>query len=233
VIELAAAATAAAGICAGPMVSRYVGEARLARLCARERVLCLTYDDGPGRSLTPRLLDLLQERGARATFFALGHKAAGSADLLDRMRSEGHEVACHTERHLHAWRTLPWSSSHDVTSGFRSLERWMPATPLFRPPYGKLTPLTWAAARRANARFAWWTDDSGDTWDALPRPQRVVDSVRARGGGVVLFHDFDREDARADYVLRLTEDLLALAASAGLRIVPQGALLTESRSFKA
>jgi peptidoglycan/xylan/chitin deacetylase (PgdA/CDA1 family) len=225
VIELAAAAGFIGAAAAAPMAARYVGEGRLARRCAKTRTLVLTYDDGPGGSLTPRVLDVLAAHDARATFFALGRQAGTQSALLDRLVREGHEVGCHTYGHVHAWKSAPWTSAKDVSDGFRALAPWVPRSGLFRPPYGKLTPFSWATARAGGARMAWWTHDSGDTWDDLPDAERIVDRVRRARGGVVLMHDFDREEERAAYVLALTERLLRLARDEGLLVVPLGGVL--------
>lgn len=224
-IASAGVLAAGAGACAAPMVSRYVAQRRLGRLCAARRALSLTYDDGPGRDATPRLLDLLLRHRARASFFALGWKAESEPSTLDRAVREGHEVGCHSYRHVHPWKSLPWAPASDVSQGFRALAPWVARDGLFRPPYGKLSPFSWAAARAGGARLAWWTHDSGDTWLELPRTEDVAAAVRRDGGGVVLMHDLDRDEPRIAYVLELTERLLVLARSEGLSVVTQGELL--------
>jgi hypothetical protein len=60
-------------------------------------------------------------------------------------------------------------------------------------------------------RTAWWTIDSGDTWERLPAVDEVIARVREQGGGVVLLHDFDRSGDRCRYVLDLTSRLVELA----------------------
>jgi peptidoglycan/xylan/chitin deacetylase (PgdA/CDA1 family) len=214
-----------AGLYIAPLVSRLVAQRRLARLCASQSALALTYDDGPGRDATPRLLDLLHAHGARASFFALGRKAESEPATLDRVVREGHEVGCHSYCHVHPWKSLPWAAANDVTRGFRALAPWVARDGLFRPPHGKLSPFSWAVARAGGARFAWWTHDSGDTWEDLPRSGDIVDVIRRSGGGVVLMHDCDRDESRVGYVLELTERLLGMSRAEGLRVVTQGELL--------
>jgi len=230
---VSAAAAAGTGALAVPVVGRYLAQAKLARVCARRRTVVLTYDDGPGAETTPRLLDLLGAEGVRATFFALGEKADVHPSILDRTVREGHEVGCHSFSHLHAWRSSPWKSTGDVGRGLRALAPWISAASLFRPPHGKTTPWTWFAARNAGARFAWWTLDSGDTWEFLPSAQAVIDTAARRGGAVVLMHDFDRSRERSRYVRDLTLGLVRVVRSDGLRIVPLGELLSEPPQTQA
>jgi len=61
--------------------------------------VALTFDDGPDPRWTPRILEMLRQYHARATFFVIGSQAAQHPDLLRRMHAEGHEVANHTYTH--------------------------------------------------------------------------------------------------------------------------------------
>jgi peptidoglycan-N-acetylglucosamine deacetylase len=196
--------------------------AALAERCRAQRALVLTYDDGPGPELTPRILDVLAGHDAHATFFALGMRAEVAPEVLDAVAAAGHEVACHTQVHHHAWRVGRAAALDDVAQGYETLARWVPADGRFRPPHGKQTLATARALRRRGAPVAWWTLDSGDTHPTLPDPAAVTARVRAAGGGVVLLHDHsrDRPAERLDYVLGTTTRLLDLARAEGLAVRP-------------
>src|SRR5207249_3455675 len=157
----------------------------LMREVSRRRCLILTYDDGPGLLLTPRVLDVLASSDAMATFFPLGREIAAKAEIMERMKAEGHEIGCHGYAHLNGWKSWPWRILADVEQGYGALARWTPRNGLFRPPYGKLSfPAYWALLRRG-ARLAWWTTDSGDTGARLPERESVASAVARAGGGVV------------------------------------------------
>lgn len=213
-----------------PQLARRRVEAKLLAGCRDERALVLSYDDGPGPELTPRLLELLRAAGARATFFPVGSRAQASPGVLDRVRAEGHEIGSHSFAHASAWTSSPRRTLADVAAGFAALAPWLGERPLFRPPHGKSTLVTWLALRRRRARLAWWTHDSGDTFEAFPDPDAVCRAVARDGGGVVLLHDFDRTDrARAEFAVEVTRRLLALAKQLGLRVIPLGELLCQLR----
>ena len=206
-----------------PHLARRAGEARLRRLACSRRVLVLTYDDGPS-SLTPTLLAKLARHGARATFFMLGRRAAALPEVASAVAGAGHEVGSHSQEHLNAWKSTPWRVVRDTLEGMAAVERCAGEPRLYRPPYGKLTAWSWWASRRRGARLGWWTVDSGDTRDELPDPRALAESVVTAGGGVVLLHDLARTPERDAYVLAATEELLARAAQAGLRVVSLGEL---------
>jgi peptidoglycan/xylan/chitin deacetylase (PgdA/CDA1 family) len=201
----------------------------LARYAQRRRVLVLSYDDGPGEDLTPRVAAMLRAASARATFFLLGRQAVRYPDLVELLYRDGHELACHSNQHLHAWKTWPWRVREDIDGGYRVLSPWVPPGGLFRPPFGKTTPFTRRQLRRRGAVAVIWTHDSGDTRRALSKPCDFVNSVFEAEGGVVLLHDFDRDGAdrglRSSFVLEVTGMILEGLASRGLSLCTVGELL--------
>lgn len=213
-----------------PQFHRMIQECELSRLCRRTRSLVLSYDDGPGGDLTPSILDLLACYRGTATFFPLGFRVANNAEVVDRIVAEGHEVGCHGQDHLNAWKVWPWEAVGDIERGYQSMCRWVARDGLFRPPYGKLSLPTWWAVRRRGARIGWWTIDSGDTSLCLPDPRKTVEAAVRAGGGIVLLHDFDRSTSRVGFVLRTTELLLRAAEREGWAIKQLGNLLDSETS---
>ncbi|HBS29616.1 MAG TPA: hypothetical protein DEB06_09250 [Phycisphaerales bacterium] len=219
-----------------PQLMRRGAVARMRQRCAERRMLCLTYDDGPGADLTPRVLDTLARHGARATFFLLGRNALAHPTVADRVRDAGHECACHTMEHLNGWRVAGARAARDVDEGYAALSRWLPSDARFRPPFGKLCAAHWRTLRTRRAPVDWWTIDSGDTTpfgSPLPDPESVWRRVEQDSGAVVLLHDMDRErehPARAEFVLKVTDLLLTRARSAGLRAATLSELFSEHGS---
>ena len=206
-----------------PWFWRYFRMNRIQRELERERILVLTYDDGPSAVVTPSLLEVLDRRGARATFFMLGCHAQRYPQLVDQVAKGGHDIACHSDRHLNALKSMPWNAAADISAGYRSLSPWIPSNAAFRPPYGKMTLPTFWSIRHRRAPVWWWTIDSGDTHATLPSVDEVVQMVRERAGGIVLMHDGsmnERPQHRSDFVVKLTEALLDLADRDSLRIAP-------------
>jgi peptidoglycan/xylan/chitin deacetylase (PgdA/CDA1 family) len=195
------------------------------RSLTKRRVLALTYDDGPNGTLTPELLDLLERYRARATFFMLGQHAQQHPEIVDRVIQEGHQVGCHSDQHLNAWKVLPWRAIKDIELGYQHLGPWISRTAAFRPPYGKITLPTQRLVLRKGAKIWWWTIDSGDSNETLPAPETVTDKLREEGGGIVLMHDgalTGRSQERDAYTLAMTAALLNLAKAEGIKTVTIG-----------
>lgn len=207
------------GLYAGPYVLKRQQLRALRALCARQRRLVLTYDDGPSEDITPPLLDVLAVHRARATFFLLGKHALVHRDVSDRIVREGHEAGCHSAWHRHPWTALPWRLTADLDEGYRQLAPWVREDAPYRPPHGKPFLLNTLQLARRRSRMAWWTIDSGDTFPERPPIAEVLERVRRAEGGVVLMHDRRRDcpDHRG-HVLELTDRLLALARQEGLLV---------------
>ncbi|MFF5402845.1 polysaccharide deacetylase family protein [Streptomyces misionensis] len=156
--------------------------------------VALTFDDGPDPVATPRFLDVLDELGARATFFVLGEHAARHPALVAETSRRGHEVAVHGWTHDRPWLPAVGRETTGLVRTARAVRditgrrpRW------YRPPYGILTSARWLAARRAGLRPVLWSA-WGKDWraDATPESVRALISADLRGGGTILLHDSDR-----------------------------------------
>ncbi len=213
-----------------PHLLRRWQERRLAVLCAARRVIVLSYDDGPGGALTPRLAELLQHRGVTATFFVIGQRARQHPDLLARLRHDGHEIGNHTQLHGNAWKLAPWAALRDIRSGQTTLLELGVRPALFRPPFGKATLATLLLGIAAKLRFAYWTVDTRDSWEQPRSAEAVIAMIRQQGGGVVLMHDCDapprslRPHSHPDHILALTGAIIDLATQEGFSIARFGDL---------
>lgn len=199
---------------------------KLRRRCKADRLIAITYDDGPGQQLTGKLLEILKCRGAIATFFLVGHKVDSFSECANRIVNAGHEIGSHSYRHLHAWKRNPVSVFLDIQNGFRVLRSLGPCR-LFRAPYGKMTLGTFLQVSIRGKLPSWWTIDSTDTWETPCGVGRIIDQVRSEGGGVILLHDMDRpgQPGREEFVLDVTRALLDLAANEGYRICTLGEVM--------
>ncbi len=166
------------------------------RMPARDRVLYLTFDDGPDPQLTPWVLDELAAVDARATFFCRGDRATARPDLVERMRTDGHAVGGHTWDHPDGWRTPRRAFLRNVLRGQRVV-----GGTLFRPPYGRLTPAQLLALRR-RLRVVMWDVLSRD-YDIRCTAQQCLDRTLrlARPGSIVVFHDAPKAADRLREVL--------------------------------
>lgn len=171
--------------------------------CRTAKCLALTFDDGPGPD-TPRLLDLLRWRSARATFFVLGRNAAAEPALLRRMVAEHHEIANHGYSHANLVRLSNAEIRREIELTQEIVFRATGQRPrVMRPPYGATNARVGRVARLPQIM---WRIDTRD-W-----LHRKADSVcrtvlkLARRGAVVLVHD--TEPATVDAMPATVDGLL-------------------------
>src|SRR6185295_17618797 len=100
-LVLAAASMAPRSVLLGP------NRSRLAPQATARGELALTFDDGPDPAVTPQVLDLLDQAGARASFFPIGRRAAAHPDLVREIARRGHRVENHTQTHPHLFACFP------------------------------------------------------------------------------------------------------------------------------
>ncbi len=161
-----------------------------------ERVLHLTFDDGPIPGVTPWVLDILQEFGAKATFFCVGDNVVRHPDVYARVMAEGHAVGNHTFNHLNGWQTERLTYLHNVRRCARVVD-----SGLFRPPYGRLLPGQRQFIER-HFRIIMWDVLSGD-FDQRITPQRCLENVlgNAGPGSIVVLHDSRKAEKNLRFVL--------------------------------
>lgn len=186
------------------------------------KVVYLTFDDGPHPPETERVLDVLRERGARATFFLIGSKVSGNEAVLRRMLEEGHALGLHTYSHAGTFPLLSFDKMlADVNEGKRAVESVAgKKISLFRPPFGVTNPTIAKVIRTLGLQTVGWDVRSFDTMFCkssehsykqsghdwyVPVVERIMKQVRP--GSVILLHD--RLDGASELLALLLDSLAA------------------------
>ena len=164
---------------------------RLPAAAAARGAVAITIDDGPDPRVTPRVLDLLDERGARATFFCIGERVQRHSELTREMARRGHSVENHSQRHLHRFSLLgPRALMAEIERAQDTIGITTGEQPLFfRAPAGLRSPFLDPVLSRFGLRLASWTRRGFDTVSA--RAETVLDKL-SRGlaaGDILLLHD--------------------------------------------
>jgi peptidoglycan/xylan/chitin deacetylase (PgdA/CDA1 family) len=153
--------------------------------------IALTFDDGPDPVVTPKVLDLLEQAGSRATFFCLGERAAQHADLIGMIRDRGHGVENHTQRHPNTFALRgAGAMRREVLQAQDSIEQTAGRRPrFFRAPAGMQNPWLFPILAAAGLSLVSWTRRGFDTASAS---SATVASRLTRGlaaGDILLLHD--------------------------------------------
>jgi len=216
---------------------------RIFQMGAAPYKVALSFDDGPDTTFTPKILDILKQKKAPATFFVIGSSANDALGIVRREYDEGHEIGNHTYTHPR-WDEI---SRTLIDVELNVTERLLNSTLgvktlLFRPPYGidhqpetadEVAELPIAQSMGyliVGARID--PHDWGEPGGVPPAPasvivQRVLEQARSNGGNIVLLHDGGGD--RTQTVLALPQIIDGLRA-AGFQIVPVSELVGQTRA---
>jgi len=199
---------------------------------AAPAAVAITIDDGPDPEVTPRVLDLLDEHNARATFFCIGERVERHPALARAIVARQHEIGNHTHRHLMRFSLLgPRGVAQEIA---RAQEAIGAATgevaQFFRAPAGLRNPFLEPALTRANLQLVSWTRRGFDTVNRSAG--RVLDRLTRdlRGGDILLLHDGHaaRTPNGSPVILEVLPALLRALATARLAPITLRAALARA-----
>ena len=170
-----------------------------------QKLIALTFDDGPRRSTTTALLDGLAQRGVNATFFLIGEQLVNNEDVVQRMDAEGHQIGIHTFDHVKLTGLSKTDFDAQVDKTRQCLLRILGHNDfLLRPPYGMTDQ---GVKKHAGCPIILWSVDPEDWRDQ--NTARVVQQVvsQARDGSIILMHDIFPESV--DAALQIVDQLHA------------------------
>ncbi|KLU64216.1 peptidoglycan-N-acetylglucosamine deacetylase [Desulfosporosinus acididurans] len=152
----------------------------------QEKVVALTFDDGPDPIDTPQVLEILKEKEVRATFFVLGQAVKDNPRLLKRLANEGHEIGNHSYDHDYKQQRLlkEISQTDDEVYAATGIHTYF-----YRPPGGFLSKAQLESIKKNGHVVALWSVDSKD-W-RNPGVNQIVKNVMNNvfPGAIILMHD--------------------------------------------
>lgn len=170
------------------------------------KLLALTFDDGPRRATTAKLLEGLDQRGVQATFFLIGKQIEGNEDLIRQMANSGHQIGIHTFDHVEPQTLSPAELTDQLTRTREALRAIVGDRAFyFRPPYGLVNDNIRACA---GSPIILWSVDPEDWHNRSV--QREINHIvtHVQDGDIILMHDiFDQSvDAALQLIDRLRRE---------------------------
>ncbi len=166
-----------------------------------DKILYLTFDDGPHPEATPFVLKELKKHNALATFFCIGKNVVAYPAIYKQIINEGHSVGNHTYNHLNGWKTANDDYLKDIALASHEID-----SNLFRPPYGRITSFQAKNLRSAmngkEPKVIMWDVLSGD-FDIDCTPQQCLSNVLLAtvSGSIIIFHDSEKAFPNLAYTL--------------------------------
>ncbi|MDT8861613.1 polysaccharide deacetylase family protein [Alkalihalobacillus sp. MEB130] len=191
-----------------------------------KKQVALTFDDGPDEYYTAKILDILKQKNAPATFFVMGKQIEQFPEMMKRIVKEGHGIANHTYNHP----ALPTVMSETLVEEVRSTQKEMIRTvgrmpDLFRPPYGALTKSDRIVLSEMGLRTVMWSVDTID-WSGQSA-EEILSIVRRdiSPGGIILQHNFQSEARLLDGTVEALPQIIDELRAQGYQFVTVQTLL--------
>ncbi|MEW9079450.1 polysaccharide deacetylase family protein [Terrisporobacter glycolicus] len=162
-----------------------------------EKIIALTFDDGPHPKETHEVLDVLNKYNVKGTFFVVGKHANWYSEPLIRAAKEGHEIGNHTFTHP----DISNLSSEDIKKEIKECEDTLvkltgKKPTLFRPPYGSYSKdKLGEIAKECGYKIILWTTIDAKDWKNPPSSQ--ISNIiinKAQNGDIILLHDYATEN---------------------------------------
>lgn len=195
-----------------PLIVRWLYPSLTWKRKARDKIIYLTFDDGPIPLLTEFVLDTLHDYHIKATFFCVGDNIDKHHAIAERILKEGHRMGNHSFNHLNGWQTSTVDYvSNVVRCQRRLIELHSPEPQLFRPPYGRIK-RNQILHLRKKYEIIMWDVLSGDFLPDLSPDDCLMRTIKAtQKGSIVVFHDNIKAKEKLQYTLpRYIEHFLEL-----------------------
>lgn len=181
-----------------------------------DKMVYLTFDDGPVPEITPWVLDQLDAYQVKATFFCIGDNVRKHPEIYEEVIRRGHAIGNHTFNHLNGWKT---ATSTYIENTIKWEDYAATQSFLFRPPYGKIKRIQAQKLMQKGYKIIMWDVLSAD-FDASVAPEKCLSNVvnHLEPGSIVVFHDSVKAFKNIQYALPKTLQYLKENGFVGVRI---------------
>lgn len=167
-----------------PQLIKWCLKSVLWRENSKEKSIYLTFDDGPIPEVTPKVLDILDNFGVKATFFCVGNNVQKNPKTYKEVIRRGHSIGNHTFNHIKGYSF----SANEYIKNTQKASEYIESK-LFRPPHGQITP-TQIKQLKKDYKIVMWDFITYD-YDKTFSAEKIMEIVRkkSRNGSIVVFHD--------------------------------------------
>ena len=167
-----------------PSLTKYLFPSLVWKKNTDQKKIWITFDDGPNEKVTPYLINVLEKFDIKATFFIIGNQAKKYPELVKLIINNGHKIGNHSFSHLNGFSTNNNKYLEDVEQAKKYID-----SDIFRPPYGKITPLQIKNLKK-DFKIIMWDIMSWDFKENI-YPNKIYKNVidNVENGSIILFHN--------------------------------------------
>jgi peptidoglycan/xylan/chitin deacetylase (PgdA/CDA1 family) len=156
-----------------------------------KKLVALTFDDGPDKKYTTAILDILKEKGVKATFFVVGQQVKLYPEVLQRIADEGHTIGNHSQNHKDLKKQEKSVILEQINKTDEAIRDVLGEKPtLFRAPYGSMSDTVKQILKAQDRVHTGWTVDTRDWAGTSPADMRQMIIQDTKPNGIILMHSF-------------------------------------------
>lgn len=185
----------------------------------KEKRVAITFDDGPDKTYTPQILDILKSHQVKATFFLIGEKANEHPDVVKRIYAEGHDLGNHTWNHRQLSKMPAADIEAEIARTDDLLKKTSGTAPkLFRSPYGETSEDIMRTAAQTGHSVIGWSVDTRD-WEGHSA-EAILATVKKelKPGAVILMHSAGGKGGNRANTVKALPQVIAYLKQQGYRI---------------
>ena len=167
-----------------PHIITLIYKSLIWKIPGKEKVIYLTFDDGPDKNVTPQILEILKKYNAKATFFCIGKKAEGNPEIIQQIISSGHAIGNHSYDHIKS----RFAKSADFINNIEKCNTFL-GSKLLRPPYGRIS-FKQIRSLKNKYKIILWSVMPGDFDKKVTKERCLARSLKhTKSGTIIVYHD--------------------------------------------
>ncbi|MGL4796652.1 MAG: polysaccharide deacetylase family protein [Paraclostridium sp.] len=194
-----------------------------------EKLIALTFDDGPDEDFSPQILDILKKYNAKATFFVVGQKVGWHPEIVKRAYEEGHEIGNHTFSHINVGKRSEYEILTEIEKTQTAIKDVIGKEPeLFRPPYRAISRSMFEIIKSKNMKVVLWSDLDARDW-SNPGVYNIVKTIqeKADSGSIVLLHDYNTVRNNKSQTIQALETIIPEMQKQGYKFVTVSEIISD------
>lgn len=186
-----------------------------------EKIIALTFDDGPDEVFTPQVLDILKKNDVKATFFLVGENLKQNKEIVKRQFEEGHEIGNHTYTHINVAKSGYDKVYEEITKTQEEIKAIIGVEPkLFRPPYRAMSRHMCDIVKNKNMNIILWSNLDPRDW-SNPGVYSIVNTIESKvgNGNIILLHDYNNLRNSKSQTIQALESVIPYLKEQGYKFV--------------
>lgn len=192
-----------------------------------DKVVALTFDDGPDDVFTPQILDILKKYDVKATFFLVGENVSSNSDIVKREFEEGHEIGNHTFTHINVAKKSYDEIYNEIIKTQEAIKEVIGVEPkLFRPPYRAISRNMCDIIKNKDMNIVLWSNLDPRDW-SNPGVYYIVNTIetKVKNGNIILLHDYNNLRNSRSQTIQALESVIPFLKEKGYKFVTVSELI--------